>query len=158
MAENLRKEFPTTYALFDKYGAQVVAEMRTRLFNNGSIASETLYDSLDYDIAVVGRELDLGFIMEDYGDFVDKGRNGKLKKWRSDGSSNPKFPPIGALKEWVRLKGIDADAVYPIQRKIGLFGIAPTNFYTISTTRRQKQFLKNMQAAIAEDLKLEINK
>jgi len=153
MATNIAKEFPNTYALFNKYGAQVVAEMRTRLFNNGSIASETLYNSLDFEVFAENKELDLAFIMEDYGDFVDKGRNGKLKKWRNDGSSSPKFPPLAPLKEWVRLKGIDDDAVYPIQRKIGLFGIAPTNFYTISTTRRQKQFLENVKKTIQLDLK-----
>lgn len=150
--QSLRKQFPNTYAEFDKYGASVVKEMRTRLYNNGNVASEDLYNSLDYDIAEGVKGFDLGFLMEDYGDFIDKGRNGIIKQWRSDHGLARKFPPISVIREWVKLKGIPESAVYPIQRKVGLQGFRGNFFYTISTTRREKQFLKTIEKAMQKDI------
>lgn len=138
----LREQYPNTYAEFDKYGASVVKEMRTRLFNNGSIASETLYNSLDYEIIDDKKGFELAFLLEDYYVYVDKGRR------------PGKFPPLKNIREWTRLKGIPESATYPIAKKIAEEGIRPTNFYTISTTRREKQFLTQVNKAMAKDIGL----
>lgn len=148
----LTEQYPETFKLFNQYGDSVVKEMKTRLRKAGKTATETLYDSLAYEVLTEGQVFELDFLMEDYGDFVDKGRNGKLKRWRKDGSSNPKFPPRRSIKQWMKVKGIDEKFEYPIVRKIGLFGIAPTNFFTISTTRRAEKFYKDVEKAMAIDI------
>lgn len=148
----LTEQYPETFKLFNQYGDSVVKEMKTRLRRAGKTATETLYDSLAYEVLTEGQVFELDFLMEDYGDFVDKGRNGKLKRWRKDGSNNPKFPPRRHIRQWMRVKGIDEKFEYPILRKIGLYGIAPTNFFTISTTRRAAKFYQDVEKAMAKDI------
>ena len=39
---------------------------------------------------------------DDYWYYIDKGRNGKKKKWNKDGLSNPKAPKSSDLEKWVK--------------------------------------------------------
>jgi len=127
-----------------KYGTEVINEMITRLSNYGKQASGDLIKSLRYDIIEVLDELipvpDIKFSMIDYGVYVDKGRK-----------PNSKLPPKGVLLEWMKLKGIPANKEFPIRASIAKFGIPPTNFWSISTTRTLKRLEKNLDAASAQD-------
>ena len=40
---------------------------------------------------------------DDYWYYIDKGRNGKKKKWNKDGTSNPKAPRTEDLEKWVKV-------------------------------------------------------
>jgi hypothetical protein len=40
---------------------------------------------------------------DDYWYYIDKGRNGKKKKWNKDGTSNPKAPRTDDLEKWVKV-------------------------------------------------------
>lgn len=144
---NVKTIFPLAYKVMDDYAKSVVKEMITRLTNAGHIATGDLAKSLDYKIEIQDQELQLYFIGNDYGQWVDKGRK-----------PGGKLPPISKIKEWTKLKGIDESAAYPIAKSISIKGIAPTNFYTISTTRRVKEFEKNFYLALKQDMINEINK
>ncbi len=139
-------ELRHTRKVLDDYGRTVVAEMKTRLRNAGKVASETLYDSLDYQIVEDDLGIGISFLAEDYYIYVDKGRR------------PGKQPPLASIRQWCTIKGIDPKAAFPIARAIGIRGIKPTNFFTIPTTRRAAKFLENLELAYAKDVEEEISK
>ena len=136
-----------TYQLLDRYGKSLISEMQTRLRTAGKIASGTLYNSLKYTIEI---NSDGGLLLSiegaPYLDYVDKGRK------------PGKMPPVDQIKKWCKIKSIPEEAAWPIAINIGKYGIAPTNFFTISIKRRQKQFEKQLAEALAQDAEVDLIK
>jgi hypothetical protein len=121
-SENTRKAL-------EKFGKYLVKESRKNLTRMGKNTTSTLYESLGYDVRVSRNSIDFDFLMEDYGEWVDKGRK----------AGTP--PPFSAIREWVqnrriqfrdnsgKFKTYDTTA-WAIVKKIGRDGIKPSNFYT----------------------------
>lgn len=124
----------------NKYGAEVVAEMITRLNGFRKKASGNLIKSISYDVEVNGKNIVLNIDAEPYWKYVDKGRK------------PGKFVPVNALRKWVKVKGIPESAIYPINYKIYKKGIAPTNFATTTLTRRKSKFEEMVAKAYKEDM------
>ena len=93
--------------LLEEWGTETVAKMILVLESPvprfPSVATGTLRSSLRYIITDDG----IGFLMEDYGKWVDEG----TKPGR-------KAPPIAPLKQWVKLKGMPPGAEYKLLRWI----------------------------------------
>lgn len=142
--------FKNTIRYVTTYGNQVENEIETRLYNLGKVASGNLYDSIGYKIIETKNGIKLQFFMADYGKFVDKGtKPSKYADMEGKGSGKSEF--ITRLMKWCEIKGIPRNAAFPIRRNIWKFGIAPTNFFTIPTTRRQKQFEQGVAKNMALD-------
>ena len=124
----------------NKYGAEVVAEMITRLNGFRKKATGNLIKSLTYDVEVNGKNITLNIDAEAYWKYVDKGRK------------PGKFVPVDALKKWAKVKGIPESAVYPINYKIYKKGIPPTNFATTTLTRRKSKFEEMVAKTYKEDM------
>lgn len=138
----MASEYPNTEKFVRTYARQVVSEIKNRLEGHGKIASSRLHRSIRYTYT----GLTLKFLMAPYGVYVDKGRR------------PGKMPPLDAIRKWCRIKGIEETAAFPIARKIGEEGIRPTNFFTIPTTRRQKQFVDGVRKSLALDTEQTIKK
>jgi hypothetical protein len=154
-------EFKNTLKYITSYGNQVESEIETRLFNLGKVASGGLYDSIGYKIEETEKGYRLKFFMADYGKYVDKGT--KPSKYAdSEGTGTGKSKFITSLMKWCEIKGLPKGMAFPIRRKIWKLGQEPTNFFTIPTTRRQKQFVsgvkKNMAIDAEQILSSEYNK
>jgi hypothetical protein len=147
----MASKFPETFKYLVKYGNSVENEIETRLTNNGKIATGKLYDSIGYTLTEDRGGFNLKFKMAEYGKYVDKGVKPHPEYLTGKGTGR-KSKFITALKKWCRVKGIPEGAAYGIRRKIWKDGIKPTNFFTIPTTRRQKQFEKGFADAIAKDI------
>lgn len=152
-----------TEAYIKKYGKEVEAEIRNRLLSAGKLASGKLLKSIRFMFRKSVENLEVEFRMADYGKFVDKGVSGagipngfKGKKKRviknRPYSFTTKMPPESSIRSWLRIQGLPKEASFPIRRSIFIFGIEPTNFFTIPTTRRQKQFIEKLDEAIAKDI------
>ena len=158
MAENYKE----TKAFLRKYGDSVEQEIEKRLTNNGKIASGKLYDSIRYEVKETKSEFIISFLMADYGDYVDKGVQGSESgKAGKGGKSKYKYrnlmpPETREFRSWLKLKGIPKEKSYVIRRSIWKFGITPTNFFTIPTTRRQKYFDEQVAIAMAKDIDKQI--
>jgi len=126
--------------VMDAHGARVVAEMRTRLQGHGKEASGRLIRSLGYEIVEREGEIELVFVGADYAVYVDKGRR------------PGRMPPLENIRDWCRLRNIPVAAAYPIARKIGLEGIRPTNFASISMLRNRKRYDGQVEEAAATDV------
>lgn len=160
-----QKENKELIKVLKKYGASVVAEMKTRLQNQNKVASGKLLKSLKYDLSETLKTIELNFYAEDYYKFVDKGVNGYAQRVGSPFSFKPKDGRgtgrslfIPALKKWCRIRGIPEGKAFAIRRNIWKFGIAPTQFFTISTTRREKQLMKQIEEAQKKDLEAQLKK
>ncbi len=133
-------KLPTVVKVSEEYGAQVIAEAKTRLLGFGRRATGNLYNSLDYDVKETTKGVQLQFFAEDYLINVDQGRGAGKKQ-----------PPLDKIRDWCRIKNIPVEAAFPIARAIGRRGIPATYFWTTTINRRQKQFESKIQAAFAAD-------
>jgi len=168
----MAEEYKFTEKYLNKYGTEVVAEMKNRLTNN---ATNSLKKSLKYKINK--KDLTLSFYMNEYGKYIDKGvtGHGKIKGFKGNSKTvqkgqfdkfsgrtygfKDKMPPEDSdFKKWLKVKGIDKSASFVIRRSIWMFGIKPTNFFTIPVTRRQKQFEDNLGDAMAKDIDTQLEK
>ena len=129
--EHIEKELEA----FKKY---VVENSKSNLLKAKKKASGRLYDSIDVEQTT---SLSLNFIMEEYGEYLDKGVNGKKKKWGAPFSYTNKMPPTKSLDKWLVLKGIAPrdkngkfinrqSLKFAIAKNIYNKGIKPTMFFT----------------------------
>lgn len=153
-------KFPETEKFIHKYGKDVETEIKNRLKGHGKYATGKLYKSIKYEVLKEKEDFIVSFIMEDYGVFVDKGVNGTEKsrgskfKFKNRHKGDGSF--LKSLKKWCGTKGIPKNAAYAIRQNIWKYGIAPTNFFTIPTTRRVKQFEKGFEQAMLKDIEEQI--
>lgn len=150
MASKADSQFPLTRKYLTEYGKSVVDEMKTRLTNANKEATGNLHKSLRFRTSETEDEFVVSFFMAEYGIYVDKGVKPQPQYLTGKGTGKSKFIP--ALKKWCKVKGIPQNAAFPIRRNIWKFGIKPTNFFTISTTRRQKQFEEMIARNMAKDM------
>ncbi len=161
----MASKFPITKKYIETYGSQVESEIKKRLKNHGKYASGKLYNSIRFDVKETDKSFSLRFFMNEYGKFVDKGVKGSKtnKAGNTPYKYTNKMPPTKVFDKWVMKKGIAprgkdgkftsrASLKFAIAKSIFLHGIAPTNFFTIPTTRRQKQFEQGIANATAKDL------
>lgn len=137
--------YPSVYKVMKDFGTVTVREMKKKLKASGKVASGDLYNSINYQIVDNGDTLSLAFAMEDYGQYVNEGRK------------PGKFPPLNAIKKWLKIKGIDEDAAFPIAKHIEREGIEPTYFMLISNTK-YKNYQNKLEKAYAKDQEAIIQK
>jgi len=124
----MSRQINTEKAL-DKFGRYLVKESRKNLTRFKKNNSRTLYNSLGYDIKAMPNSIEFDFLMEEYGEWVDKGRK----------AGTP--PPFSAIRSWVAQRKIQFrsnkgkfqtydQTAWAIVKSIGKKGIAPTNFYS----------------------------
>lgn len=114
--------------------------LKRNLQSEGKLATGDLYQSIQFTVSGFTGTIS----MEEYGEFVDKGR-------RAGG----KFPPPPAIKEWIITKGLTMDdsdksletqqdtLTYLISRKIAEEGIPPTNFIEDPQVTQMEQRIQN---------------
>lgn len=98
-----------------RFGDDYIKILAQEIKRSGKSASGKLERSLDYRLKDEKTAVDIVFEAEDYFQYVDEGR--KPGSW----------PPIKAISNWARVKGISQSAVFPIARSIYKFGIKPTD-------------------------------
>jgi hypothetical protein len=60
------------------------------------------------------------------------------------------FPPLDAIKEWAKRKGIPEEAAYPIALKIAREGIEEAPFLVPAFEEERPKFLARLEAALDE--------
>ena len=118
-----------TKKAFEKFGKYLVRESRKNLTRKKKNVTNKLYDSLDYDYKIMPNSMSFDFLMEEYGEWVDKGRKAG------------KNPPFSAIRGWVENRRIQFrsnkgrfetydQTAWKIVKSIGKKGIPASNFYS----------------------------
>lgn len=135
-----------TLTEFSKY---VVKQSRTNLTKGGKNVSKQLYDSINYDLNVSANSFELGFKMQDYGQFQDLGVRGKVSSSKAPNSpfrfgsgSGPKGGLTEKIDTWVKRKRIQFknrksgkfmsydNTAFLIRNSIYNKGLKPTLFFS----------------------------
>ena len=118
-----------TKRVLDKFGKYLVKESRKNLTRKKKNVSNSLYNSLDYNIKAMPNSFEFDFLMNEYGEWVDKGRKAG------------KNPPFSPLRKWVEDRRIQFrsnkgkfqtydQTAWAIVKSIGKKGIPASNFYS----------------------------
>jgi hypothetical protein len=148
---DLKKAENTKIAL-DKFGKYLVTQSRANLSRKKKNVTKTLYNSLDYEVKVNPKSIEFDFIMEAYGEWVDKGRK------------PGKMPPFGAIYAWVARRKIQfkdtktkkflsySETARRVMIKIKAKGIEPSDFYTRPFNLGFKQLPEELRQAYELDV------
>jgi len=118
-----------TKRVLDKFGKYLVKESRKNLTRKKKNVTNSLYESLDYDLKAMPNSFEFDFLMNEYGEWVDKGRKAG------------KNPPFSPLRKWVEDRRIQFrsnkgkfqtydQTAWAIVKSIGKKGIPASNFYS----------------------------
>ena len=121
----------------ERFFKEVIKESRKNLKSGGHNASGDLSRSLNYNIKENPNSIEADFLMEDYGDFIDKGVKGvKEGKSLKNYKYTTKKPPVKFLRTWLkrktgkfRSKDLNSRA-FAVQNIIYQRGIKPTEFFS----------------------------
>lgn len=123
---------------FAKY---VIQQSRSNLTKGNKNVNKKLYNSLDKEIEVGANSFRLAFLMEDYGQFQDKGVSGTKKKYDTPFSYKSKRPPLKPITEWVKNRRFQfrkengkfmsyQSTAFLVRNSIYTKGIKPSLFFT----------------------------
>jgi len=118
-----------TQKALNKFGKYLVKESRKNLTRKKKNVTNSLYESLDYNVKAMPNSFEFDFLMNEYGEWVDKGRKAG------------KNPPFSPLRKWVEDRRIQFrsnkgkfqtydQTAWAIVKSIGKKGIPASNFYS----------------------------
>lgn len=121
----------------ERFFKDVIKQSRDNLKSQGINASRSLSKSLGYAVKENKNSFEADLLMEDYGEFIDKGVKG-VKEGRSLAGYRytDKKPPVRFLKTWLKQKSgkfrqrNQESIAYAIQNTIYRRGIRPTEFFS----------------------------
>jgi len=141
-----------TDLVIKKFRDYVIQQARSNLSKSGHNNTKSLYNSLKGEIVTDNKFSIVGFSMDSYGMFVDKGVKGKTSSNKAPNSpfkfgsgSGQKGGLTAGIKKWVRQKGFQFrskeegskgrflsydSTAYLITRSIFNKGIKPSLFFT----------------------------
>jgi hypothetical protein len=90
-----------TYKYLNDFAKYVIQQSRSNLSKGGKNVDNKLYNSLDKQIEVGANSFRLAFLMENYGQFQDKGVSGTQRKYNTPFSYKSKRPPLKPIQDWV---------------------------------------------------------
>jgi hypothetical protein len=128
----LRREFPVwVYRANEETAVEIFGAARANIVANDSYASGELYESMIIEVKDQGLRIFVGSTSH-YAPYVEYG-------------TRPHFPPVSAIREWCRLKGIPESAAYPIARKIAERGTPEQPFFAPAVQIARGRHLKRLR-------------
>jgi hypothetical protein len=165
-------ELKETQATIKRFRDYVIQQSRSNLTKGGKNVSKKLYNSLKGEILLESNYTLLGFTMDDYGAYQDKGVKGKFKSNKApdspykfgSGSGRPGGLTEG-IEKWVKTKGIQfrdkksgkfityKSTAFIIARSIFATGLKPSLFFTKPFEAGYKKFIDvDLLKAFGKDL------
>jgi len=120
----------------EELGAVISMRLKEGLEEKGKEASGTLVSSIRAEAKFDGEKAVVEIYAEDYFRYVEFGRK------------PGKFPPLEAIKQWTRIKGIGEEFAFPIARKIATQGIQPLNILNDVIDKATEEFRPKYERAL----------
>ena len=163
------KQVQDTIKRFRDY---VIQQSRSNLTKGGKNVSKKLYNSLKGEILTENNYSLVGFTMDDYGAYQDKGVKGKFKSNKASDSpfkfgsgSGQKGGLTNGIEKWVVQKGIQfrdkktgkfltyKSTAFIITRSIFATGLKPSLFFTKPFESGYKKYIDvDLLKAFSQDL------
>jgi hypothetical protein len=165
-------ELKETQATIKRFRDYVIQQSRSNLTKGGKNVSKKLYNSIKGQILVDNNYTLLGFSMDDYGAYQDKGVKGKFKSNKAPDSpykfgsgTGRKGGLTDGIEKWVKTKGIQfrdkksgkfityKSTAFIIARSIFATGLKPSLFFTKPFEAGYKKFIDvDLLKAFGKDL------
>tara|TARA_R100000458_G_C8278343_1_gene254404 strand:- start:10276 stop:10806 length:531 start_codon:yes stop_codon:yes gene_type:complete len=157
----------STERVFKMFADKVINQSIRNLKNQDHIDSGKLAQGLSYDLKVhKSLSLELNFKMPMYGMFQDKGVKGSQsgrRAYKSPYKFKGKNIKEDVIEAWIKRKGIQGrdkkgrfikreSLAYLIGRKIALFGLPATRFFSNAFRQHYRKLPKNVIQAYAQDV------
>ena len=167
----------------ESFGKYIVKQARTNLTKGKKNVSKELYNSIKFEVETEANgDFTVQFMMDYYGQFVDKGVSGNKKKrtykdWKGQTVSTPykyttKQPPSGIIEKWIKRKGLkgrvdkkwksagnrggqfitNKSFAFLIARSIKKKGIQGISFFQKPLMLAMKSFPKDYAQALKKDI------
>lgn len=113
-------------------------------------ATGKLISSVRSEVSSTGTRVDLSIYAEDYAKFIHEGR------------AKGKFPPVQPIRDWMNVKGIDENALFPIMNKIKNEGIKAVPILNSVTTEGiaeiiSKTLSESLEDSLARTIRKQLN-
>jgi hypothetical protein len=130
-----------TKGYLNSFAKYVIQQSRSNLTKGGKNVDKKLYNSLDSEIEVGANSFRMAFLMENYGEFQDKGVSGTQKKYNTPFSYKTKRPPLKPITEWVKKRRFQfrkedgklmsyQSTAFLVRQGIFKNGVKPSLFFT----------------------------
>jgi hypothetical protein len=153
-------ELKETQAVIKRFKDYVVQQSRSNLTKGGKNVSKKLYNSIKGEILTGENYFLLGFTMDDYGAYQDKGVRGSKTSRKAPNSpfkfgtgTGKKGGLTEGIEKWVKTKGIQfrdkqsgryityKSTAFIISRSIFTTGLKPSLFFTKPFEAGYKKFI-----------------
>jgi hypothetical protein len=158
--------------VLEQYAKYVIQQAKANLTKDKKGAGN-LYNSLNYDILVNNEDFLVNFLMEDYGQFVDKGVKGKtstypetqaaLSQFQYGSGTGPKGGLTKGIRQWVNKKKFQfrdkqgrfmsyESMTYIIARSIYNKGLKANLFFTRPFEKGLEKLPQELYNAFVDDV------
>lgn len=140
----------------ETYGQVLEDTYREEIADSNAFASGRLFDSIKHIVEIDDKTIELSLSLEEYWKYVEEGR------------APGKFPPLGKIEEWIRIKPVspypDAKGRVPsneqlaflIGRKIAEEGTEGKHLLQNAIDSTQ-DWMEIIEQAISKDIEIEID-
>ena len=150
-------EFTNVVQFLNDFGKELADKYQRKLVNDDSVASGKLLNSIKYIFKKNNTSFEISMEMAEYWKYVE------------DGRKSGKFPPISAIREWVKVKPViprpyngklptENQLAFLISRSISKKGIRPKPIFDDSLDDVMRDFENGLEDAFTKDVENEMDK
>ena len=150
-------EFTNVIQFLNDYGKELADKYQRKIVNDDAVASGKLLNSIRYIFNKNNTSFEISMEMAEYWKYVENGRK------------SGKFPPISAIREWVKVKQViprpyngklptENQLAFLIARSISKKGIRPKPIFNDSIDDLMQYLEDGLEDAFTKDVENEMDK
>lgn len=150
-------EFTNVVQFLNDFGKELADKYKRNLVNDDAIDTSKLLNSIKYIFNNNNTSFEISMEMAEYWKYVESGRK------------SGKFPPISAIREWVKVKPViprpyngklptENQLAFLIARSISNKGIRPRPIFNDSLDDVMRDFENGLEDAFTKDVENEMDK
>ena len=150
-------EFTNVVQFLNDFGKELADKYKRNLVNDDAIDTSKLLNSIKYIFNNNNTSFEISMEMAEYWKYVENGRK------------SGKFPPISAIREWVKVKTViprpyngklptENQLAFLIARSISKKGIRPRPIFNDSLDDVMRDFENGLEDAFTKDVENEMDK
>ena len=155
-------EWKNTKLILDEFGKQFIDAYRSGLDKKNANASNSLYNSLNFEVKIGKQSISLDISLNDYWKYLENGCKGTETSY-PDAYYPAHFPPTKAIEEWIKIKPVipeqrngklptQKQLAYLISRSIYRKGIEPRFIFRDAVDDVWEQLKDALNEAIEKDV------